>query len=162
VAGAAAIAGEGIETASAKNALESADLEMFAANETTDTAQVADSGTLDISGADDNAMDFDMGSFGNVELPAEAETIQTAAEEFGHTMPSLDVPTFAAPQFMPETSSATDSLDELGTKTDELVESFEFPAETALKLTSILTCQPCRLKRKVLKTPTFLMPIHLI
>jgi pilus assembly protein FimV len=139
MAGAAAIAGKDVEAATASNALESTDLEMFATNEIADTDLSHDSGTLDISGADDNAMDFDMGSFGN-----EVETIQTAAEEFGHTMPgnemlgnemlgnempNLDVPTFTAPQFMPETSTATGNLDELGAKTDELTESFEFPTE---------------------------------
>ena len=42
-------------------------------------------------------------------------------------MPSLDVPTFAAPHFMPEMGSESIGLDELNAKTDELTESFEFP-----------------------------------
>ena len=85
---------------------------------------------------DDNALDFDMDSFGKDELPTITEPIQTVTEEFGYTMlsdsmPSLDVPTFAAPHFMPEIIHESSSLDELAAKTDELTESFEFPLTEA-------------------------------
>ena len=79
---------------------------------------------------------FDMGGLGRIELPTIAEPIQTLTEDFSHTMPSdsmpsLDVPTFAAPHFMPEMSHESTSLDELGVKTEKLSESFEFPLAEA-------------------------------
>ena len=71
---------------------------------------------------DSNAMDFDMGDFNMDELgsaePNAMHSIEepnkTAGEEFGHTMPTLDVPTFVAPQFMPEVLDVTtENIDEL-------------------------------------------------
>ena len=81
---------------------------------------------------DDHALDFDMGSFGKEELPTIAEPTQSTTEAFGHAMPSdampsLDVPTFAAPHFMPRVGRELSSLDGLTAKTDELTKSFEFP-----------------------------------
>ena len=132
---------------------DSADLEMFVADELPPSDDVAkgvleENTTLDISGANDNALDFDMGSFGDEALPTMTEATQHMTEDFGHTMPgselsssempSLDVPTFAAPHFMPEMGSESNSLqasdlesneiDNLSTKTDELTDSFEFPS----------------------------------
>ena len=109
--------------------LDSLDLEMFAADELVHSPA---SDTQDISAADDNAMDFDMGSFGNIEPPVVSKPIQAVTEEFGHTMPSdampsLDVPTFAAPHFMPETNKELSGFDELSASANELTESFEFP-----------------------------------
>ena len=142
---------------------DSADLEMFFADELPPSDGVAkgvleDKATLDISGANANALDFDMGSFGDEALPTMTEATQHMTEDFGHTMPgselsssempSLDVPTLAAPHFMPEMGNESNSLqasdlesneiesshlesneiDNLSTKTDELTESFEFPS----------------------------------
>ena len=95
-------------------------------------AKKTDSAELPMTVADDNAIDFDMDSFGSMELPTIAEPIQIVTEDFSYampsdSMPSLDVPTFAAPHFMPEISHESSSLDELGVKTEELSESFEFP-----------------------------------
>ena len=129
------------------NTSDSADLDRLAANELPHSDDVARGvldagGTLDNSGADSSAMDFDMGSFGDEALPTITETTQQVAEDFGHTMPgselpssempSLDVPTFAAPHFMPDMGSesaslASSDLAELSAKTDELTDSFEFP-----------------------------------
>ena len=121
---------------SEKTKADSPELEMFTANEMLGRDLSPASGKLDTSVTNDNAMDFDMGGFGSIELPTIAETIQTTTGEFGYTMPSdsmpsLDVPTFAAPHFMPEISHESSSLDEIGAKTDELIESFEFPLTEA-------------------------------
>ena len=99
-------------------------------------AKRTDSAELPMAATDDKAMDFDMGGLGRIELPTIAEPIQTLTEDFSHTMPSdsmpsLDVPTFAAPHFMPEMSHESTSLDELGVKTEKLSESFEFPLAEA-------------------------------
>jgi pilus assembly protein FimV len=56
-----------------------------------------------------DAMEFDLGNFGDLNTaesaaPAE-EPVQMAAPEFGNTMPSLDMDTFAEPKFMPEVSA---------------------------------------------------------
>ena len=140
-----AVAGAAIENASEnKSAKESFDLNLddFKGSDesslvdTNSQAKKSDSVELPISAADDNAMDFDMDSFGSIELPTIAEPIQTVTEDFSHTMPSdsmpsLDVPTFAAPHFMPEISHESSSLDELSMKTEALSESFEFPLTEA-------------------------------
>ena len=121
------------------------ELEMFAANKMLDSDLSPASSKLDISATDDKRVDFDMGS---IELPTVTEPIQTMTEEFGHTMPSdsmpsLDVPTFAAPYFMPEANNELSSLNELSTELDELSETFEFPlpvmpeAEAELDISSM-------------------------
>ena len=86
---------------------------------------------------DSNVMDFDMGDFNMADLgsdepsavPSIEEPINTAVEDFGHTMPSLDIPTFAAPQFMPDILAevASDKADELPNLNEIAAESFEFP-----------------------------------
>ena len=97
----------------------------------------------DVSDAkDSNAMDFDMGDFNmddfNMEdqgaaapsaTPSTEDPMNTAVEEFGHTMPSLEIPTFAAPQFMPDILAevASDKVDELPNLNEMAAESFEFP-----------------------------------
>ena len=99
--------------------------------------------TADVSDAkDSNAMDFDMGDFNmddfNMEdqgaaapsaTPSTEDPMNTAVEEFGHTMPSLEIPTFAAPQFMPDILAevASDKVDELPNLNEMVAESFEFP-----------------------------------
>ena len=92
----------------------------------------------DVSDAkDSNAMDFDMGDFNMDDLSSDApsaspsieEPMNTAVEEFGHTMPSLEIPTFAAPQFMPDILAevASEKADELPNLNEIAAESFEFP-----------------------------------
>ena len=92
----------------------------------------------DVSDAkDSNAMDFDMGDFNMDDLGADVpsttpsieDPMNTAVEEFGHTMPSLEIPTFAAPQFMPDILAevASDKVDELPNLNEMAAESFEFP-----------------------------------
>ncbi len=69
------------------------------------------------------AMEFDMGDLGSFEVATPVEESVKTAEEFGNTMPGLDIPTFAAPHFMPENEQA-DELPSLGEATSE---TFEFP-----------------------------------
>ena len=98
--------------------------EMFAANNISDVK-------------DNNTMDFDMGGFNMDDLgsaeptasPSIQEPIRAAAEEFGYTMPSLDIPTFAAPQFMPDVlaEDVSEKADELPMLSELTAESFEFP-----------------------------------
>ena len=86
---------------------------------------------------DSNVMDFDMGDFNMADLgsdepsatPSIEEPINTAVEDFGHTMPNLDIPTFAAPQFMPDVLAeiASNKVDELPNLNEMATESFEFP-----------------------------------
>jgi pilus assembly protein FimV len=82
-----------------------------------------------------SAMEFDMGSLGDFESTAPVESIKTAAEEFGHTMPSLDIPTFSAPNFMPETTEVADEI----TPPDTLdVDTFQFDIEEAAQSEGVL------------------------
>ena len=86
---------------------------------------------------DNNTMDFDMDGFNMNDLgsaeptapPSIEEPIRAAVEEFGHTMPSLDIPTFAAPKFMPDVLAevASEKTDELPMLSEMAAESFEFP-----------------------------------
>ncbi|MBC7755687.1 MAG: hypothetical protein H7Z20_03420 [Bdellovibrio sp.] len=137
-----------------------ADLEMFVDKklpyEEVGSSVMESNATLDISGADHNMMDFDISGFG-ADAPTFAEVTPNATEDFGHTMPSsemqsLDVPTFAEPQFMPNLanqstalqasdleSSNVEFIDLQGNfsgKIEDSTESFEFPlaksAESAL------------------------------
>lgn len=90
--------------------------------------------TLESATYNPDAMDFDMSSFSTIDQPEEAGNVQASDEAYNHSMPSLDVPTFAAPHFMPESESlAIDDLAGLGSKTDELAETFEFPLTEAPK-----------------------------
>jgi pilus assembly protein FimV len=101
--------------------------ELFAA---TDLADAKDSNTMDF-----DMGDFNMGDFGSA-APAE-EPIKTAVEEFGHTMPSLDVPTFAAPQFMPEVADELPMLGEMAAETFEFPQVEETPAEGVLDISGM-------------------------
>ena len=82
----------------------------------------------------DGGLDFNLGDFNTAELNAVAEEpVQASTEAFAHTMPSLDIPTFDAPQFMPETGAAlTDTTSEKTESLPELneikLEDFDFPA----------------------------------
>jgi pilus assembly protein FimV len=67
------------------------------------------------------AMEFDMGDLGSFESPAPVE--EPIVKEFSNTMPGLDIPTFAAPHFMPEKEQA----DELPSLAEATSETFEFP-----------------------------------
>lgn len=99
-------------------------IEMFAANDVSDAK-------------DGNTIDFDMGDFNMDDLgsaeptatPSIEEPIKTPVEEFSHTMPSLDIPTFAAPQFMPDVlaEDVSEKADELPMLSELTAESFEFP-----------------------------------
>ncbi len=89
-----------------------------------------------VSGTVDNStMDFDMGDLGSFKAVAPSEEpIKAELEEFGHTqtMPGLDIPTFAAPQFMPEglsetTEAVNDQVNELPKLDAMVTETFEFP-----------------------------------
>jgi pilus assembly protein FimV len=110
-----------VDVSNADSAVPETKQEMLAAN---DVSEVKDS----------NAMDFDMGDFNMGDLksigsaPPVEESIKTAAEAFSHTMPSLDIPTFAAPQFMPDLSDAiSEKADELPMLSEMAEETFEFP-----------------------------------
>ncbi len=73
-------------------------------------------------------MDFDMGDLGSVESNTVVEeTIKTAAEEFGNTMPSLNIDTFQAPQFMPEVNETVDM--QAGSSADFAHEAFALPKD---------------------------------
>ena len=81
------------------------------------------------------AMEFDMGSLGDFESTAPVESIKTAAEKFGHTMPSLDIPTFSAPNFMPETTEVANEF----TPPDTLdVDTFQFDIEETAQSEGVL------------------------
>ena len=99
-------------------------LEMFTAS---NVSEAKDSNTMDF-----DMGDFNMGDLGSVEPTADSSTaapIKTAVEEYGHTMPGLDIPTFTAPQFMPDALAevASEKADELPMLNESAVESFEFP-----------------------------------
>ncbi len=80
----------------------------------------------------DDAMDFDMGDLGTFESTKTYKApSKEVTEDFGHTMPSLDVPTFATPQFMPETPVTSE------TTTDASFETFEFPQVDAPKADAV-------------------------
>ena len=97
---------------------------------------------------DSNAMDFDMGDFNMDDLDVNAtstapfieEPMNTAVEEFGHTMPSLDIPTFAAPQFMPDVLAeiSSDKAGELPNLNEIDADLFEFPQVDAAPAESVL------------------------
>ena len=103
--------------------------EMFAASNVSDAKN-------------NNTMDFDMGNFNMDGLstaeptafPSIQEPIRAAVEEYGHTMPGLDIPTFGAPKFMPDefmpdglAEVANEKADELPMLSEMAAESFEFP-----------------------------------
>jgi pilus assembly protein FimV len=62
-----------------------------------------------------DALDFDMGSFGEFSTKAADVTeqaVESGAEAgFGNTMPALDMPTFDAPKFMPESLADADETE---------------------------------------------------
>lgn len=59
-----------------------------------------------------DALDFDMGSFGEFSAKAadttEDTAVNTTEASFGNTMPALDMPTFDAPKFMPDALADAD------------------------------------------------------
>lgn len=96
-----------------------AKIEMFAANDVSDAK-------------DSNTIDFDMDDLGSAEptaTPSIEEPIKTPVEEFSHTTPSLDIPTFAAHKFMPDglAKVVSEKADELPMLSELVAESFEFP-----------------------------------
>ena len=79
-----------------------------------------------------NTIDFDMGDLGSTQpstSESTEESFKTSAEEFGSTMPGLDIPTFAAPKFMPDVLAevSSEKVGELPTLSEISAESFEFP-----------------------------------
>ena len=99
-----------------------------------------------------NSMDFDMGDFNMDDLgaaeptpsPSLDEPIKTAVEEFSNTMPGLDIPTFAAPKFMPDVlpEVSSEKMDGLPNLSEMSAESFEFPqAEEAVLDISGMTAE---------------------
>jgi pilus assembly protein FimV len=94
-----------------------------------DTAVKPEPVAADNSGA----MEFDMGDLGTFETAALEEVPAKVTEEFGNTMPGLDIPTFAAPNFMPEADLdapelASVEMGELEKFGEASIETFEFPA----------------------------------
>ena len=77
---------------------------------------------------DTGGMDFDLGDFNSADLNTAAEVpTQTSTMEFGHTVPSLDVPTLDAPQFMPETvAEQKETLPEIS---EIKLDGFDLPQE---------------------------------
>ena len=145
----------------------------FAATDTANAKELnMDTGTLevemfadnDVSNAkDSNAMDFDMGDFNMDDLgSAEPNTtlsvdepIQTAGDEFGHTMPSLDVPTFVALQFMPDVLDVTnENGSELPQLSEMAAESFEFPQVEGVSIDKLTYEEPV-FEEPVFEVPTF-------
>ena len=87
-------------------------------------------------------LDFDLSSL-NLNEPAEEVPVQAAAETFSNTMPSLDIDTFQAPTFMPD--SATEEPEVLGVldisgldaDTTESNDDFNFNLDTTQSNSSI-------------------------
>jgi pilus assembly protein FimV len=72
----------------------------------------------------DSGMDFDLGDLNAGDLNAATEVPEQVVERFGNTMPSLDISTFQAPQFMPEAMSEATDSPTFGEMTSE---NIEFP-----------------------------------
>jgi pilus assembly protein FimV len=82
-------------------------------------------------------IDFDMGDLGSDESNSlKVEPIKTAAEEFGNTMPSLNIDTFQAPQFMPEVNETVDM--QAGSSADFAHEAFALPKDDDAKEAGVL------------------------
>jgi pilus assembly protein FimV len=82
---------------------------------------------MEATSSADGGMDFDLGDLnaGNLsstETKADEPAV-AATQGFGNTMPSLDIATFQAPQFMPD--GATDIAETVGEQADTLQESAE-------------------------------------
>lgn len=90
------------------------------------------------------AMNFDMGDLGSSEVETTPETESSPTEEFGHTMPGLDIPTFAMPQpaLEPDSAEQSDELPALGEMTADAIEfppMDEQPAEGVLDISGMET-----------------------
>lgn len=72
----------------------------------------------------DSGMDFDLGDLNAGDLNAATEVTEQVVESFSNTMPSLDISTFQAPQFMPEAMSEATDSPAFGEMTSE---NIEFP-----------------------------------
>ncbi len=89
----------------------------------------AESDKLDVSSAKvttNDALDFDMGDFGNLEVKTADVAKNEPETSFGITMPALDMPTFDAPKFIPDAladvgeAAADNVLDISGFVNDDL------------------------------------------
>jgi pilus assembly protein FimV len=111
--------------------------------------------TADNSGA----MEFDMGDLGSFEAGAPVEEqIKTAAEGFSNTMPGLDIPTFAAPHFMPE----SEHVDELPVFSEAAIETFEFPMVEELAADGVLDISGLAAEHEQSKGNDFSFDVHTI
>jgi pilus assembly protein FimV len=83
----------------------------------------------------DAGLDFDLGDLNAGDLNAAAETPAQVAEAFGNTMPSLDISTFQAPQFMPDAMSEDADSPTFG---EIASENIEFPQMDAPQEAGVL------------------------
>ncbi len=83
----------------------------------------------------DAGMDFDLGDLNVGDLNAVAEVPAQVAEKFSNTMPSLDISTFQAPQFMPEAMSGDEDSSTFG---EIASENIEFPQMDAPQEAGVL------------------------
>jgi pilus assembly protein FimV len=105
------------------------------------------------------AMEFDMGDLGSFEADAPVEEqIKTASEGFGNTMPGLDIPTFAAPQFMPE----SEHVEELPVLSEAAIETFEFPIVEETPADAVLDISGLVAEHEQSKGNDFSFDVHTI
>jgi pilus assembly protein FimV len=76
----------------------------------------------DVVAPADAGIDFDLGDLNAGDLNAATELPAQVAERFGNTMPSLDISTFQAPQFMPEAMSEAADSPAFGEMASESIE----------------------------------------
>lgn len=104
----------------------------------------ADEGKTELA-KDDNLLDFDMAGFGepSIEAPSLEAPVDSAvlADNFEQSMPSLDIPTFAAPQFMPEELDAEEIKSKVSSEFNADFAEFEssFPSTMTPEETGIFT-----------------------
>lgn len=104
----------------------------------------ADEGKTELA-KDDNLLDFDMAGFGepSIEAPSLEVPVDSAvlADNFEQSMPSLDIPTFAAPQFMPEELDAEEIKSKVSSEFNADFAEFEssFPSTMTPEETGIFT-----------------------
>ena len=104
----------------------------------------ADEGKTELA-KDDNLLDFDIAGFGepSIEAPSLGAPVDSAvlADDFEQSMPSLDIPTFAAPQFMPEELDAEEIKSKVSSEFNADFSEFEssFPSTMTPEETGVFT-----------------------
>ena len=104
----------------------------------------ADEGKTELA-KDDNLLDFDIAGFGepSIEAPSLGAPVDSAvlADDFEQSVPSLDIPTFAAPQFMPEELDAEEIKSKVSSEFNADFSEFEssFPSTMTPEETGIFT-----------------------